>query len=94
MRKCAIPLTDSFFFTDHILNSPLGRYVSLYGATDDQFTTVCSRRFSCLVTQDGDVYNAYYDTVRRANPPVPHPYFERVIKPLLEAPAVDLKGRL
>jgi len=47
-----------------------------------------------LVTQDGDVYNAYYDTVRRANPPVPHPYFERVIKPLLEAPAVDLKGRL
>lgn len=44
--------------------------------------------------QDGDVYNAYFDTVRRANPPGPHPYFERVIKPLLEAPAVDLKHRL
>jgi hypothetical protein len=29
MRKCAIPLTDAFFNTDFILNSPLGRYVSL-----------------------------------------------------------------
>ena len=28
MRKCAIPLTDAFFNTDFILNSPLGRYVS------------------------------------------------------------------
>jgi len=40
------------------------------------------------------VYNAYFDVVRRANPPGPHLYFDKVIKPLLAAEPVSVKGRL
>ncbi len=59
-RKVAIPVTDSFALSDHILNAPIGRY-------------------------DGDVYNAFFEKVRSANPvPKEHPYFHRLIKPLLE----------
>ncbi|GAA5911899.1 hypothetical protein JCM8208_002850 [Rhodotorula glutinis] len=60
LRDCAVLLTDSFDLSDHILNSPLGRY-------------------------DGDIYNHYFAHVQAANPHEPvAPYFERVIKPLIE----------
>jgi len=32
---------------------------------------------------DGNIYQAYFDRIRRANPPKPHPYFESLVKPLL-----------
>lgn len=38
-----MPLVDAFALSDHIINSPLGRY-------------------------DGQIYEAYFDQVRRANP--------------------------
>ncbi|KEI39451.1 uncharacterized protein L969DRAFT_48519, partial [Mixia osmundae IAM 14324] len=39
---------------------------------------------------DGDVYTSYFRQVRAANPPQPvHPYFERLIKPLLERKEAD-----
>ncbi|KAI9145171.1 acyl-CoA dehydrogenase/oxidase C-terminal [Paraphysoderma sedebokerense] len=45
---------------------------------------------------DGNIYQAYFNQVRRSNPHKPHPYFDRLIKPLLhrsvdeeEAPEVD-----
>ncbi|KAJ9110296.1 hypothetical protein QFC19_001699 [Naganishia cerealis] len=60
LRKVVIPVVDAFAISDHIINSPLGRY-------------------------DGDVYTAYFNHVRAANPPTKeHPYFDRLIKPLLE----------
>ncbi|KAJ9117604.1 hypothetical protein QFC22_004454 [Naganishia vaughanmartiniae] len=60
LRKVVIPVVDAFAISDHIINSPLGRY-------------------------DGDVYTAYFNHVRAANPPKKeHPYFDRLIKPLLE----------
>lgn len=60
LRKCAVPLVDSFNYSDHIVNSPLGVY-------------------------SGDVYKTYFDQVRASNPHQPvHPYFDRIIKPLLE----------
>lgn len=59
-RKFAVPLVDSFCYSDHVLNSPLGRY-------------------------DGNVYQEYFAMVQRNNPQQkPHPYFERLIKPLLQ----------
>ncbi|WFD31990.1 acyl-CoA oxidase [Malassezia sp. CBS 17886] len=67
VRKFAVILVDSFAFTDHIINSPLGRY-------------------------DGNVYQEYFNMVRRNNPQTkPHPYFERLIKPLLNrsSPAAE-----
>ncbi|KAL7416641.1 putative acyl-coenzyme A oxidase I [Mrakia frigida] len=68
LRAVAVPVVDSFALSDHIINSPLGRY-------------------------DGDVYQAYFDQVRRANPlPKVHPYFERLIKPLLERQPVEEDG--
>ncbi|WFD01322.1 acyl-CoA oxidase [Malassezia yamatoensis] len=58
-RKFAIPLIDSFEYTDFVINSPFGRY-------------------------DGNVYKEYFAMVQRNNPPIkPHPYFERLIKPVL-----------
>jgi acyl-CoA oxidase len=60
IRKDAIPLVDSFGFSDYVINSPLGRY-------------------------DGDIYTAYFNLVQQNNPPVhPTPYFESLIKPLLQ----------
>ncbi|KAM0746136.1 acyl-CoA oxidase [Meredithblackwellia eburnea MCA 4105] len=60
LRKCAVPLTDAFNYSDHIINSPLGVY-------------------------SGDVYKVYFDRVRASNPhETVHPYFDRIIKPLLE----------
>lgn len=38
---------------------------------------------SPLGRYDGDVYERYYDQVKRANPPGPHPYFDKIVKPLL-----------
>lgn len=68
LRAVAVPVVDSFALSDHIINSPLGRY-------------------------DGDVYQAYFDQVRRANPlPKVHPYFDRLIKPLLERQPVHEEG--
>ena len=66
-RKFAIPLIDSFTYSDHIINSPLGRY-------------------------DGNVYKEYFSMVQRNNPQLkPHPYFERLIKPLLNRPNVEME---
>ncbi|KAI5452912.1 fatty-acyl coenzyme A oxidase [Naganishia albida] len=65
LRNVVIPVVDAFALSDHIVNSPLGRY-------------------------DGDVYTAYFNHVRAANPPnKEHPYFERLIKPLLERKPLD-----
>ncbi|ORY83524.1 acyl-CoA dehydrogenase/oxidase C-terminal [Leucosporidium creatinivorum] len=66
LRKCAVPLVDSFNFSDHIINSPLGVY-------------------------SGDVYKVYFDRVRESNPHESvHPYFDRIIKPLLEREPLEL----
>ena len=59
VRDQAIPLVDSFNFSDYIINSPLGR-------------------------ADGNVYVHYFDQVKRQNPQGEHPYFDRLIKPMLE----------
>ena len=59
VRDQAIPLVDSFNFSDYLVNSPLGR-------------------------GDGDVYVHYFDQVKRQNPQGEHPYFNRLIKPMLE----------
>nr|AOR81608.1 acyl-CoA oxidase [Phaffia rhodozyma] len=69
LRAVAVPVVDGFALSDHIINSPLGRW-------------------------DGQIYEAYFDHVRRSNPlPKIHPYFERLIKPLLERqPATDFGG--
>ncbi|GAA5930829.1 hypothetical protein JCM10213_003920 [Rhodosporidiobolus nylandii] len=66
LRKCAVLLTDSFCLTDHIINSPLGRY-------------------------DGDIYTHYFNRVRESNPfEMVHPYFDRIIKPLIEREPLEL----
>ncbi|GAA5860517.1 hypothetical protein JCM8547_000328 [Rhodosporidiobolus lusitaniae] len=66
LRKSAVPLTDAFNFSDHIINSPLGAY-------------------------DGDVYEKYYNRVKESNPFEPvHPYFDRLIKPLIEREPLEL----
>lgn len=55
-----VPLVDAFALSDHIINSPLGKY-------------------------DGSVYESYFAQVQASNPlPKEHPYFVRLIKPLLE----------
>jgi len=46
---------------------------------------------SPLGVKSGDVYKAYFERVRAANPPLaPHPYFEKLIKPLLEREPTDI----
>ncbi len=65
LRKVAIPVVDSFALSDHIINSPLGRY-------------------------DGEIYEAYFNQVKASNPPLKeHPYFDRLIKPLLDRQPLD-----
>ncbi|RXK36154.1 hypothetical protein M231_06596 [Tremella mesenterica] len=60
VRSFAIPLVDAFALSDHIINSPLGKW-------------------------DGSVYESYFAQVQSSNPlPKEHPYFERLIRPLLE----------
>lgn len=60
IRQYAVPLIDAFALSDHIINSPLGKW-------------------------DGSVYESYFAQVRASNPlPKTHPYFERLIRPLLE----------
>jgi acyl-CoA oxidase len=46
---------------------------------------------SPLGRADGDIYNHYFNLVRQANPsqPVP-PYFEKLIKPLMERQPMPL----
>jgi acyl-CoA oxidase len=39
---------------------------------------------SPLGRADGNVYEHYFDQVKRSNPQGPHPYFDRLIKPLIE----------
>lgn len=41
---------------------------------------------SPLGRADGNVYVHYFDQVKRSNPQGPHPYFDRLIKPLIERP--------
>ncbi|GAA5973030.1 hypothetical protein JCM8115_005984 [Rhodotorula mucilaginosa] len=66
LRTCAVLLTDSFDFSDHIINSPFGCY-------------------------DGNVYERYFARVKASNPHNPvAPYFERVIKPLIEREPLEL----
>lgn len=60
LRKSSMSIVDAFCFSDHLINSPLGK-------------------------ADGDVYRHYFELVRARNPPGrEHPYFEKLIKPLLE----------
>ncbi|WWC71218.1 uncharacterized protein I206_105171 [Kwoniella pini CBS 10737] len=67
VRGVAIPLVDSFALSDHIINSPLGKW-------------------------DGSVYESYFSQVQAANPlPKEHPYFTRLIKPLLERQNEDME---
>ncbi|WVW85213.1 hypothetical protein I302_107251 [Kwoniella bestiolae CBS 10118] len=67
VRGVAIPLIDSFALSDHIINSPLGKW-------------------------DGSVYESYFAQVQAANPlPKEHPYFTRLIKPLLERQNEDME---
>jgi len=35
---------------------------------------------------DGDIWNSYYSQIKAANPPVPHKYFEKVLKPMVFIP--------
>lgn len=44
---------------------------------------------SPLGCADGDVYRRIFDKTRATNPPKPHAYFERVIKPVLNADNSD-----
>ncbi|KAL7422579.1 fatty-acyl coenzyme A oxidase [Cryptotrichosporon argae] len=63
VRAIAIPLVDAFALSDHIINSPLGKF-------------------------DGSVYESYFAQVQACNPlPKTHPYFDRLIRPLLEREA-------
>lgn len=67
MSPCTVPLVDAFALSDHILNSPLGKY-------------------------DGSVYESYFSQVQAANPlPKEHPYFTRLIKPLLERQNTEME---
>ncbi|KAK7204075.1 acyl-coenzyme a oxidase 2 [Myxozyma melibiosi] len=60
VRKQAIPLTDSFNFSDFFINSAIGR-------------------------KDGNVYENYFELVKRQNPSKPQaPYYESIIKPFVE----------
>ncbi|WFD35079.1 acyl-CoA oxidase [Malassezia cuniculi] len=62
VRTFAIPLVDSFMFSDFVINSPFGRY-------------------------DGNVYREYMAMIQRNNPQTrPHPYLEKLVKPLLHRP--------
>lgn len=66
IRQYAVPLIDAFALSDHLINSPLGKW-------------------------DGSVYESYFAQVRASNPlPKVHPYFERLIRPLLERKNADL----
>lgn len=66
LRQVAVPLIDSFALSDHIINSPLGKW-------------------------DGSVYESYFAQVQAANPPPKeHPYFNRLIKPILEREPMSL----
>ncbi|KAH9473481.1 hypothetical protein MJO28_000690 [Puccinia striiformis f. sp. tritici] len=66
VRGYAVSLIDAFRYSDHIINSPFGRY-------------------------DGNVYSAYFNAVRAANPlPPVHPYFDRLIKPLLTREPLEM----
>lgn len=66
IRQYSVPLIDSFALSDHIINSPLGKW-------------------------DGSVYESYFAQVQASNPlPKIHPYFERLIRPLLERENADM----
>ncbi|KAJ3308106.1 fatty-acyl coenzyme A oxidase [Boothiomyces sp. JEL0838] len=59
VRKEAIPITDSFNFSDFVINSPLGRY-------------------------DGNMYEAYFNTITAAyKPATKAPYFQTHVYPIL-----------
>ena len=46
---------------------------------------------SPLGKSDGDIYNHYFNLVRAANPPPKeHPYFERLIRPLLQRQPLEI----
>ena len=67
IRNVAVPLVDAFALSDHIINSPLGKW-------------------------DGSVYESYFAQVQASNPPhKEHPYFNRLIKPLLDRDATTIE---
>lgn len=69
VRQQAIPLTDSFNFSDFFINSAIGH-------------------------KDGNVYENYFELVKRQNPSKPQaPYYNDIIKPFVlrhDDPEVDV----
>lgn len=82
-----MPLVDAFCYTDHIINSPLGRYDGDGASARGPFLLMCVE-WRWLIRgcwRRVEVYVAYFNQVRNANPlPKVHPYFERLIKPLID----------
>ena len=79
-----MPLVDSFNFSDHI--------VGLFPQSDMDHSPKATLQInSPLGVRSGDVYKVYFDRVRASNPHESvHPYFERIIKPLLEREPLEL----
>jgi acyl-CoA oxidase len=44
---------------------------------------------SPLGRKDGNVYVHYFEQVKRSNPQSEHPYFDRLIKPLIQRPTEE-----
>lgn len=72
-----VPVVDAFAISDHILNSPLGRY-------DGQIYEAYFNQVSSPAYLDATRLTASIWQVRASNPPEKeHPYFNRLIAPLL-----------
>ncbi len=89
LRTCAVSLVDSFNFSDHIVSdtypepSRCLHWLTVF--------SLSSQINSPLGVYSGDVYKTYFDRVRAANPhEAVHPYFDRLIKPLLERESLEL----
>ena len=70
-------MIDAFALSDHIINSPLGKWDgSVY---ESYFAQVSERAYS------HSVFTNFLVQVQASNPlPKEHPYFTRLIKPLLD----------
>lgn len=89
LRTCAVSLVDSFNFSDHIINSPLG--VSSGDVYKVRFLAVDYHRAYRQLIELFLMTQVYFDRVRASNPHESvHPYFDRLIKPLLEREALEL----
>ncbi|CEQ40207.1 SPOSA6832_01809, partial [Sporobolomyces salmonicolor] len=86
LRKSAVLLTDSFNFSDHIV-----RLVMSSSRWEEETHRSTDSINSPLGCYDGDVYEKYFSRVRESNPFEPvHPYFDRIIKPLIEREPLEL----